>query len=207
MTSNSRTSSDMAMASYLGKAIEVLKKIIDSLSKFENNYDKRFNISRMARMLNIPKWQVKEITNLILSFQEKFDTVFKNYRLQEKEIDKKIYLVAEKINSLTSGDGIIDGPVELTLSKTQSSDLNDIIYAFKYINRGKGFDLTKNNIDYVKKIKSLKENHPSLFRVNGANLVYPSEVCLEVGDKILTYKKINREMSEIKVNNHIIRFE
>ena len=81
-----------------GQFIEIMNHIIDALGEFKNRYDKKFNISELSKYLMIPKADIDKLTSLILNFQEKYETVFKNYHLKKRNANDKVYLIAERIS-------------------------------------------------------------------------------------------------------------
>jgi len=74
------------------RTLQIINQTIESLGKFEGNYDKKFNFSELVRRLNIPSTEVDEFIYLLLNFQEKFENVFLNYRLKKKIENGTIYL-------------------------------------------------------------------------------------------------------------------
>ncbi len=48
--------------------LQLLNQIIDILGQFENNYNKKFNFSKMAQCLRIPNSEIDEIIDLLLNF-------------------------------------------------------------------------------------------------------------------------------------------
>jgi hypothetical protein len=143
------------------KIIRVLNQIVDYLEKFEDHYDKKFNFSKLAELLNIPSSEVDGVIYLLLNFQEKFETVFKKYQLQKYRTDNQVYLITEKRHEYETNPI----PNKIEISNSHIALLNDIIYVFKHIKRGKGFDIVRNGSELLGKVKQLKEVHPYLFEV------------------------------------------
>ena len=95
---------------------------------------------------------------------------------------------------------------EISMEKEHGRRLSDIIYTFKNLRGGKGFDLTKNKNTMIKNLSELQEIYPFLFRINGNDLVYPSEIGLKLGDLILSYNKLNKQVSEVKIEKYNFKF-
>jgi len=181
------------------RTLQVLNQTIESLGKFEGNYDKKFNFSELVRRLNIPSTEIDEFIYLLLNFQEKFENVFLTYRLKKKIENGTIYLTVERreIDSIP-----IRPPEIITFSPSQVQLLNDIIYTFRYVKRGKGFDVAKNGSELSSNLKQLRSEHPYLFESKSNGLIYPSPFGLKLGDLIISYNKGNRELTEITFDNH-----
>ena len=181
------------------RTLQVLNQTIESLGKFEGNYDKKFNFSELVRRLNIPSTEIDEFIYLLLNFQEKFENVFLTYRLKKKIENGTIYLTVEKreIDSIP-----IRPPEIIKFSPSQVQLLNDIIYTFRYVKRGKGFDVAKNGSELSSNLKQLRSEHPYLFESKSNGLIYPSPFGLKLGDLIISYNKGNRELTEITFDNH-----
>ncbi len=181
------------------RTLQIINQTIESLGKFEDNYDKKFNFSELVRRLNIPSTEVDEFIYLLLNFQEKFENVFLTYRLKKKIENGTIYLTVEKreIDSIP-----IRPPEIITFSPSQVQLLNDIIYTFKHVKRGKGFDIAKNGTELSSNLKQLRSEHPYLFEIKSNGLTYPSPFGLKLGDLIISYNKGNRELTEITIDNH-----
>ena len=180
------------------KTLQILDQIIDALGAFKDHYNKKFNFTKLANLLKIPKSEIEQVVSLVLKFQEKFETVFEDYRIKKEIINGRIYFAAKKKNVDSPGE------VEINLEKDQAKLLSDVIYTFKFVKRGKGFDLKFVSSELVKDIRKLMKAHPCLFHKNGNNLVYPSKLGLELGETINSYFKCNRIFDEIIIDNYKI---
>ena len=183
------------------KILWVLNQIVDYLGKFEDHYDKKFNFSKLAELLNIPSSEVDDVIYLLLNFQEKFENVFKKYQLQKYRTDNQIYLITEKKHVYETSPI----PDTIEISDSHIALLNDIVYVFKHIKRGKGFDIVRNGSELLGKVKQLKEVHPYLFESNGSGVVYPSKLGLKLGETIISYNKSNRPLEKVSIENHTIK--
>lgn len=199
------TASDMKSSSSYNKeqfrkVLRVLNQIMDYLEKFEEHYEKKFNFSKMTELLNIPKTEVDEIIRLLLNFQDLFENVFKKYRLQKYRTGNQVFLITEKKDENETHEI----PKTIIITDSHIKLLNDIIYVFKHVKRGNGFDIVKNGSELLAKVKGLRNAHPYLFDSRGNGIVYPSELGLKLGEIIISYNKSNRELHEIQINNHTI---
>jgi hypothetical protein len=201
MTSASETSGSHHLnKEQFHKILRILNQIVDYLGKFEDHYEKKFNFSKLAQLLNIPNSEVDEIIYLLLNFQEKFENVFRKYQLQKYRTNNKVYLITEKRHEFTTQN--IPDPIEI--SSSNIALLNDIIYVFKHIKRGKGFDVVRNGSELLGKVKQLKHKHPYFFISNGNSLVYPSELGSKLGEIIISYNKSNKQLEKVMIDDHTI---
>ncbi|MFX1257040.1 MAG: hypothetical protein ACFFAN_04225 [Promethearchaeota archaeon] len=193
----------------LRKLIITLNQVLNALGEFKGHYEKRFNFSRLAEYLQIPKSEINNVISLILNFQEMFEEVFKNYRLQKKIINSQRYLVTEKkiTEQKEQEEKKNTSPKKIRINKDQSKLLSDIVYLFKRVKRGKGFDLENVDSELLRNLKKLKDQHPYLFNKNGNNLTYPSEIGLELGSLILSYNKSNKKIENFNIKNYQFEFD
>lgn len=183
------------------KVLRVLNQIVDYLEKFEYHYEKKFNFSKLIELLNIPKSEVDEIVSLFLNIQDIFENVFNKYRLKKYRAGNQIYLTAEKKVECETHQV----PEIITISPSHIKLLNDIIYMFKHVKKGKGFDIVRNGSELLAKVKDLKEAHPYLFESWGNGVVYPSKLGLELGEIVISYNKSNKDLDTVQINNHTIK--
>ncbi|GAH72248.1 unnamed protein product [marine sediment metagenome] len=173
--------------------LQVLHQILDVLSKFAKNYDKKLNFSKFASYLKLNPSEVEEIISLLLNFQELYENTFKQYSLRKKIENSHVYLTTEKIQKL------INIPIKIRMSQSHINQFNDIIYYFKYVKRGKGFDVQTNGTDLLKNVKELCDYYPYFFQEQKNGLIYPSEFGLKLGELLLSYRKSNKKIEKIKV--------
>lgn len=186
--------------------IELLNQIINALDGFRKDYTKKFNFSKLMDFLNLPKSEIDDIIYLILNYQEKFNSVFKNYLIKKKVIDGKIYLIAEEKSKLhlIPKKPSYSVPTTIKIKKYHAHILSDIIYVFKYIKRGKGFTANSNCNDLINSLKDLKKIHPYFFEIYENGLIYPSKLGIKLGELVLSYNKSNKEFTSIKIDNYKI---
>ncbi|MFX0005443.1 MAG: hypothetical protein ACFFA7_06230 [Promethearchaeota archaeon] len=180
------------------KILKVINQIVDYLAKFENHYDRKFNFTKLIKLLNIPLSQTDGIIYLLLNFQEKFENVFNEYRIKKYLANNHVYLKTERKNEYEK----IDAPQVVQISSAHIELLNDITYIFKHVKRGNGFDIIKNGSELLAKVKKLRDTHPYLFETKGNGVVYPSELGLKLGEIIISYSKSNKKIQTIDVGNH-----
>jgi len=181
------------------KVIDTLNYIIDALEGFREDYTKKFNFTKLMEYLKVPKSEIDDIIYLILNFQDKFNDVFKNHILKKRINNGSLYFRAEPKKPKQR---LIFIPEVIEIKHSVLPIVSDLIYLFKYVKRGKGFDITKNGTDLLKRIKELQEEHPYLFEVKENGLIYPSELGLKFGELILSFSKNNKEFRDIKIDNY-----
>ncbi|MFW9879117.1 MAG: hypothetical protein ACFFG0_39060 [Candidatus Thorarchaeota archaeon] len=182
------------------KVLRVLNQIVDYIEKFEDHYDKKFNFSKLVKLLNIPKAETDDIVGLILNFQDIFENVFRKHRLQKYRAANQIYLITEE----KCLQNQIKAFENLMFTSSQINILNDIIYVFKHVKRGKGFDIVKNGSELLTKVKQLRNAHPYLFELKGNGLIYPSQLGLKLGELIISYNKSNKTLDRITLDSYMI---
>ncbi len=178
------------------KFVHIFDQIIEILNKFQVNYEKKLNFSKLIKYLNIPPSEEESVLTVVLKFQELFEDVFCEYRIKKKRESNTLYLVAE--NKFRKGDRI-----KISLSNTHIKLLNDVIYTFRFINRGKGFDIKNTEADFLKNLEHLRSEHPYLFNSNGNGIIYPSKLGLKLGNQIISYNKSNQKVDSYMIRNYI----
>ena len=187
------------------EANNILHTILNSLFEFKENYHKKFNFSKLCKILSIDDLVANDIIQLILKAQDLMDTVFSEYKLQKKRIDGITYLVTEP-------RGILDYkesekvPKIVYLEKEQIKLINDLIYTFKFIEKGKGFNLKNPSTEFLRKVNDLYKCYPYLFRKNGSDLFYPEDVCIKLGEIIYSYNIGNKKLIEKVIDNYHFKF-
>ncbi len=183
---------------------QLLHQIIDILGQFENNYNKKFNFTKMAKCLRIPNSKTDGIIDLLLNFQNLFESVFKNHHIKKTRLKNQIYLALEKKAEVVMNINI-EEPKMVSISSDHLKLFNDIIYVFKFVNRGKGFDISEGETELLENLKELKNAHPYLFEGNG--ITYPTKLGLKLGDLIISYNKCNRHVKNLTIDNYTFTVE
>lgn len=181
--------------------LKVLKEFLRALEAFSDNYDKKFNVSKLARYLHLSSNETDQMMEFILYIQDIFKTVFKFYSLKKNIRNSQIYFELEKDYNA------IPLPEEIALNSSEKKLFRDFIYTFKHVQRGKGFNLNDRSNDLLKNLRALREIHPYLFRQNGNNLTYPSPIGLKLGNLMLSYNKCHKPFTSLKVENTQVNFE
>ncbi|MFX1588957.1 MAG: hypothetical protein ACFFC1_12435 [Promethearchaeota archaeon] len=176
-------------------SFQLLHQILEVLRKFAQNYDKRLNFSKFAQFLKLTLFELEAVIQVLLEFQELFETTFNKYALRKIIINSKVYLTTEKIRSFS----II--PSKIRMPKSHINMFNDIIYFFKHVKRGKGFNLYENGTDLLKNVKELCDYYPYFFQEQNNRLIYPSEFGLKLGELILSYNKSNKNIEIIELED------
>ncbi len=189
-----------------GDILRKLHQIIKALGEFKDRYDKKLNFSKLIKFLKLNDCDTDEIIYLILSFQEQFTEIFKGHILSRKIINGQTYLVSEK-KLHDYKEKILLIPDTVKLCKNESKTLSDVTYLFKYVRRGKGFNLDENSTDFIENIKLLRQEHPYFFVKNGNTLIYPSQIALELGNMIQAYNKGNKLLKTITLHKCNFMFE
>lgn len=185
--------------------LDILRTFIKILSMFHKNYDKKLNLTKFFDMLRVPIQEREDYINLVLDFQDLFHTIFNSHSLRLEIIDSNLFFTTKK----SSKNSVIFSennktPNNITISYRDFFLLNDIIYMFTNIKRGKGFNLTDNTSKIVKGIKKLRKEHPYLFFTNGHGYVYPTEFTIKLGQKFNSYLKSNRKIENIIIQDRKI---
>ena len=177
-----------------------LHQIIDVLEKFSTNYEKRLNFEKLTQHLKLNSSEADDILSILLDFQDLFHHTLKGYYLQKKIVNNQLYLIPEKEDALSPI------PKKIRINKAHINLLNDIIYLFKFVKKGKGFDVDTNGTDLLSNIKELCDYYPFLFQHQNGFL-YPSEFGLKVGELLLSYKKSNRTIDVLQLGDCEVRVE
>ena len=88
---------------------------------------------------------------------------------------------------------------QITFAKEELLTWNDIIYTFRHIRRGKGFDPLDTSIELTQTIQEFYYNYPYLFVVGENGNLYPSRLGFELGRKLQAYLKMNRIPNKLNV--------
>ncbi|MHA2036243.1 MAG: hypothetical protein ACW98X_07405 [Promethearchaeota archaeon] len=175
-----------------------ITRVVKILEKFARNYNKRLNITKLAKYLKLNSHELDEIMSLILRFQDLFTTTFESYHIRKKIIDNQIFLLVEP---KTQNNTI---PKKIKLPLNEINLLNDIIYMFKFVKRGNGFDVKANGTELLSNIKEFWDYHPYFFEEHENGLIYPSEFGLKFGELLLSYKKSGKHLETVFIDDHEI---
>jgi hypothetical protein len=180
--------------------ISNIAEIMSSIDYFQGKPGEKINLSRIAQNLGINKFYLDKISEIIIELQAKFQKISGRYQIKKTYHNGKIILILEEINNLKKDFK------EIRLSKKESEYINDIIYFFQYLKKGRGFDINKDKPNLIKKVKMLRNNHQDFFfDLNG--LIYPTELCLNYGKIIYAYNRSGKQVNDIQVNDYTFIIE
>ncbi len=178
-------------------ALLFLNKILVILERFENNYDKILNLSKLVEKFNISKFDLERIVSLIIKFQTKLNKIFINYEIKKKYKNDQVYIYLKKKQSL-------DKDLESDVYHINYEDLklfNDIFYIFM-VRKGDGFIPNSTKIKFYKDLYNLINKYPFLFEKNGNSKIYPSKIGIKLGENLLSYNNVNKKINNFKVDNY-----
>ncbi|MFX0027203.1 MAG: hypothetical protein ACFE8M_12385 [Candidatus Hermodarchaeota archaeon] len=176
-----------------------LNKILNIIGQFNKHPNSNFNFSKLEEVLGLLPKEGKELLNLIFQFQELFNSKLKDYILYKKRKNTNLYLTLRPKSQIKDGDKLEAN--EINMTKAESHLLSDIIYYFQHIKIGKGFNLSYNNSELIQKVRCLKRTHPYFFEHRGNGLIYPTKLALDLGIQILSYKRGNKPITELIIND------
>jgi len=188
-----------------GMLLKKMHQILTALGKFKNQYKKKLNFSKLVKYLKIPNSEIEDLIYLILTFQSEFDNVFREYKLKKTILNGQIYLIAEKKPPVQK-EKLIIIPETVRIPKKYSKIWSDIMFLFKFVQKGKGFNLTQDS-QVIKHLKVIQDEYPYFLLKNGNNLTYPTEIGLELGSIIHTYYKNNKLLKKIKLRGCTFVFD
>lgn len=180
--------------------VQVFDQIANILEKYTEHYDKKLNFTELLIQFKIHLSETDELVSLLLHFQDIFKEVFREYQLKRQHTNGKVYLVAKKDADMFNQKDKTPKTVEILQS--QINVLNDIIYTFKFVKRGNGFDLSKNGSGLLSNLKDIKTRYPYLFESHGNGVIYPSKLGLKLGELIISYNKSNKDIKNIQIDNY-----
>jgi len=177
-----------------------LKNLILVLKKFHQHPNKSLNFSKLEDQWGISSEDVESLRDLILQFQDLFINSFAGYQLEKKWMNGNKYLTFWPRTNANWHDEL----KEVWISQEEAADVSDIVIYFQEVKIGKGFDIKVANSQFTKKVVQLFKNHPYFFHSQGNSLIYPSALALRLGTEIVTFKKTNRTLSHLTVDEYEI---
>ncbi len=183
--------------------IKQLNQILSALEKFEVRKDSLFSLDKLADYLDLSTSELDAFLEIIFRFQKLFDCVFEGSFLCKKWKNDKNYLILKPKSEVK--DGSVLELKEIEIDRDQIKLLSDIVYFFRRVKIGKGFDLKKNGTELSRKVKKLKKAHPYFFESKGNDLVYPSKLAIEAGNLILSYDRSKKSVSKIQIGEYFVK--
>ena len=185
----------------LKSSFKIIKLILNSLISFKDQYNKRFNFTKLLSQMNLSNSVSKDILSLIFDFQALFSDTFGDYFLFEKHVNGNIYLIArKKTNKFVQ-------IIEVEIKDNEAKLLSDFIYTFQQVRKGQGLNLDIHPSKFSKDLLILKKKHPYFFienshNNNNNNLIYPSEIGAELGNLILSHYKNKKKIKTLIIKNY-----
>ncbi|MBD3215222.1 MAG: hypothetical protein GF311_21625 [Candidatus Lokiarchaeota archaeon] len=197
MTQNTRKNTSIS--------VEILLTIIEILRKLGGKPNKKISITKMCDKLHIPVQDRKKYIQVLFECQDLFLDIYKSHSIILKKERNKLYFT-EKIPSypktyIERSSPHENVPNQIELSQVDLSVLNDLIFLFTNVRRGKGFNLGDTDSDLMKGLKQLRREHPYLFFSNGHGLVYPTEFTIDLTQKVRSYLKCNRSFETLQIKD------
>ncbi|MBY9003445.1 MAG: hypothetical protein KGD73_05700 [Candidatus Lokiarchaeota archaeon] len=183
--------------------LQGLKNLILSLKKFHQYPNKSFNFSKLEAQWGITSEDVESLRDLILQFQDLFVNSFAGYQLEKKWMNGKKYLTFWPRNDIF----LRSETKEVWMSQEEANDVSDMVIYFQEVKIGKGFDIKIANSHLTKKVVRLYKSHPYFFHSQGNCLLYPSPLAIRLGVELSMFKKTNRALSHLSIDEHEIYIE
>lgn len=183
--------------------LQGLKNLILSLKKFHQYPNKSFNFSKLEAQWGITSEDVESLRDLILQFQDLFVNSFAGYQLEKKWMNGKKYLTFWPRNNIVwRGE-----TKEVWMTQEEANDVSDMVIYFQEVKIGKGFDIKIANSHLTKKVVRLYKSHPYFFYSRGNCLLYPSSLAIRLGMELSMFKKTNRALSHLSIEEYEIYIE
>lgn len=148
-----------------------------------------FNLKDLSAELGI---SLEELNNLFAMFVSAQELSRGKYECVKTQVsnDEVVFASDKEARELVS------------LKVEEYQNISDIVYLFKNIRRGRGFEA---NLDadnsIIEKIRGLNKKFSFLFRrLNG--FIYPTEVCYKLGVEALSFKRSNKVPHSLSVLNY-----
>ncbi len=171
-------------------SFENWNKFIDFIREnLPNNEVKSFNLNDLSEKLGLTKSELKFLFTIFI-YACDYSNKYLN-KINIKILKDTIYF--------TYSENHIK---KISLSIKDYKDLSDIIYLFKNIQKGRGFEINSNsNIPVITKIQGLYRQYPFMFKkLNG--YIFPSEIGYKLGIAALSFKRINQIPKTLDVLNY-----
>ena len=183
--------------------IKQLHQIVSALEKFQTRKNSLFNLDKLANFLNMSEQDLEEVLELVFRFQNLFNSVISDFFLCKKWKNDKYYLILKSKSDVACQD--FSDLKEVEINRTQVNLLSDVIYYFRHVKIGKGFNINRNKTELSKKVKQLNRSHPFLFEHRGNGLIYPSKLAVEAGKLIQSYNRSKKTISKLQIEDFIIQ--
>lgn len=179
-----------------GITISHIKTWLNFLKQFIEKGHTSLNINKVVDALHLTANGMEELLELTFELQNIFHSILLENSFIRVRKNNTWYLnISPKSLHHT----------EIQISHKEVNILNDIIYYFQYIAKGKGFNTKFTTTELLKKLKHLHKIHPYLFERRGNGLIYPSSLALSVGSTLEKCNRTNKEINCISVEEYLIR--
>jgi hypothetical protein len=182
--------------------IQHFRQLLDTLEEFIRRENCLFNLTKFFELLQLSKDQLEDVIEMLFRFQTFFTSTFDKFSLTRQWKNNQTYLKLIPQSNCAIKGSSLRKIIELTPESSQL--LNDVIYYFEHVKIGKGFDIKTNGSDLTQKVKILKKIHPYFFESRGNGCIYPTKLASQIGNMISIYKKGNREIQDIEIDEYLI---
>ena len=163
------------------------QKFLDLLNiKMKSNPPFSINLEELSEELDVPVDQITFFSKMLSSFYGNNNLTHNSLDIKPTSKDLEVTIKPEETK-------------EVTLTQETYQIISDLIYFFKNINKGRGFEIYSDKDSSLhNKIKKLSESYPFFFRkLNG--FLYPSEVLYRLGTEAMSYKRSNQVPKELTI--------
>lgn len=176
--------------------ISQIKTWTNLLMQFIEKGHSSLNINKVADGLHLTAYGMEELLELTFEWQKIFHSFLPGYSFIKvwKNNTWQLILTPKSLYH-----------TEIQISHEEINILNDIIYYFQHIAKGKGFNTRYSTSELLEKLKHLYKIHPYFFERRGNGLVYPSTLALSLGNILEQYNRTNKDINCISVEECVIR--
>ncbi|MEJ2251992.1 MAG: hypothetical protein P8Y97_20325, partial [Candidatus Lokiarchaeota archaeon] len=163
--------------------------------------NRRLNLEKVCKLINLDQDLANPLLNLILYFQDLLCTTLRDYKLVPLRINGVSYIELQPFED--SNDKSERRCNIIIISRSELDLLSDTTFVYRYINNGEGFNLHFSN-GLEEMIFNLSKIHPYFFKRQNSHIIL-SSLGLELGDRVLQFKKIHKQFSELEIGNYFIK--
>ena len=179
-----------------GITISHIKTWLHFLKQFIEKGHTSFNINKVADALHLTANGMEELLELTFEWQKIFHAILSgNSFIRVRKNNTWYLIISPKSHHHT----------EIQISHKEINILNDIIYYFQHIAKGKGFNTRFTTSNLLEKLKHLQKIHPYFFERRGNGLVYPSNLALSLGSSLEKCNRTNKDINCFSVETYLIR--
>ena len=176
--------------------ISQIKTWLTLLKQFIEKGHTSLNINKVANALHLTANGMEELLGLTFEWQKIFHSILlENSFIKVRKNDTWHLIISPRSLYHT----------EIQISHEEINILNDVIYYFQHIAKGKGFNTRFTTTKLLEKLKHLHKIHPYLFESRGNGLIYPSSLALSLGSTLEKYNRTNKDTNCISVEEYLIR--